>query len=135
MKFVVLFCVVLLLATVVSSKKHHKNNNEVTPKKAFKECQKNATTRIDKQAVKKYKKKEVDSMPQNYGEHLLCIYKATGYIGEDGVVNQDVLKKKITKKAQPSQNVDTLLQECGAAKADPKQTAINLDSCLTKNNL
>ncbi|KAF7272383.1 B2 protein-like [Rhynchophorus ferrugineus] len=134
MKFVVLLCVVLLLVTVASSKKHQKNN-EVTPKKAFKECQKNAATRIDKQAVKKYKKKEVDTMPQNYGEHLLCVYKAIGLIGENGTVNQDALKKKISKKAQAGQNVDTLLQECGAAKADPKQTAIDMDSCLIKNNL
>ncbi|XP_030764831.1 uncharacterized protein LOC115889052 [Sitophilus oryzae] len=134
MKCVILLCVVVLVLTCASAKKH-KDNKEISIKKAYKECQKNETTHLDKQALRKYKKKQVTTLPENYGEHVLCLYKVMGIISEDGTINKDNLKKRIEKKAETEDNVDLILEECGASQSDPKQTAINLDTCLNKNKI
>lgn len=62
---------------VISAKKHKSNNEEKEKslKKIFKECQKNEATRVDGAILKKIKKHKQVDLPDNFGDHKLCVLK------------------------------------------------------------
>nr|UWL63313.1 odorant binding protein 23 [Pagiophloeus tsushimanus] len=136
MKYVVIFFAVLLAFTIVSAKKHKHNDEEKgkSLKKVFKECQKKEETRIDGSILKKLKKHKQVDLPANFGDHKLCVLKGVGYINEDNTVNEENLKKRVTKKAQ-DQDVDAIVSECKVPKATPQDTAINIETCLNGHSI
>ncbi|XP_050305822.1 uncharacterized protein LOC126742969 [Anthonomus grandis grandis] len=137
MKVFVLFCVVLLAVAVVSAKKA-KPTEEDKPKslkKVVKECQRNEATKVDNAVLKKIKKHKPVDIPDNYGDHKLCILKGIGFINENGTVNEDNLKKRVTKKAEEGDDVNAIVTECKDPGKTAQETAIKIDTCLNKHSI
>ncbi|CAG9764454.1 unnamed protein product [Ceutorhynchus assimilis] len=136
MKFFIVLCVVLLALNIVSGKKKPDDEEKAKSlKKVLKECQKNDATKIDNSVLKKLKKHKQVDLPENYGDHKLCILKGLGYINEDNTVNEDNLKKRVTKKAEEDQDIDAIVSECKVSKATPKETALFIETCLNSHSI
>ncbi|CAG9760045.1 unnamed protein product [Ceutorhynchus assimilis] len=136
MKLFVVLCVVLLALDAVSAKNKPENEKKAKSlKKVFKECQKNDATKIDNSILKKLKKHKQVDLPDNYGDHKLCILKGLGYINEFGMVIEKNLKKRVTKKAEVNQDIDAIVSECKVSKATPTETALFFETCLTSHSI
>nr|WJJ63277.1 odorant binding protein 19 [Pachyrhinus yasumatsui] len=137
MKCIVILCVVLLALTVVSAKKkaHNNEEKEKSMKKAVKECQRNEETRVDGAILKKLRKQKQVELPENYGDHKLCVLKGVGVLGDDNIINTETLKKRITKKAKDDQDIEAIVSECGESQQDSKSTAMHIEKCLIKYSI
>lgn len=56
-------------------------------------------------------------------------------MNEDNTVNEENLKKRVTKKASEDLDVGAVVTECKATKATAKETAINIETCLNTHGL
>jgi len=134
MKFVVVLCVALLAMTIVYGKKHRPQDEEhKSARKVFKECQKDNATHVEPSVLKKLKKNRPVDLPDNFGLHKICVVQGAGYIKEDGTINEALLRKRVTKKAEEDQDVEAIVTECKVPKDTREETAINLEKCLNSH--
>lgn len=72
----------------------------------------------------------VDAKDTETVQHLLCILKERKIISEDGTINKEVSRKRITKiLGEGSEDIDKVVN-CLEQRTDQKETAVNFYNCV-----
>nr|AIX97020.1 odorant-binding protein 5 [Monochamus alternatus] len=69
------------------------------------------------------------------GAHMLCESKAVGLQKQNGELDLNVIKQKISLTVSDKVKVERLVKECAVKKETPEKTAVNLFMCLDKDGV
>nr|AXO78390.1 odorant binding protein 12 [Xylotrechus quadripes] len=69
------------------------------------------------------------------GAHMLCESKGVGLQKENGQLDPDTIRDKISLTIGDAAQVDRLVKECAIPKNTPEKTAIHLFMCLDRNGV
>nr|UYS88371.1 odorant binding protein 19 [Aromia bungii] len=69
------------------------------------------------------------------GAHMLCESKGVGLQKENGQLDVDTIREKISLTITDPAKVESLIKECAIQKNTPEKTAVNLFMCLDKNGV
>nr|UTN00817.1 odorant binding protein [Semanotus bifasciatus] len=95
-------------------------------------CQANPATRADHNLLHDLSA-NLDN-PQ-VGVHMLCESKGVGLQNENGKLEKEVIRSKISLSIADPGIVDHLVEECAVPKNTPEKTAINLFMCFDRNGV
>ncbi|XP_044757443.1 uncharacterized protein LOC123315684 [Coccinella septempunctata] len=72
----------------------------------------------------------VDPKDEEIASHLVCILKERKYLSEDGTINKDLGKARITKVlGEGSEDIDKVMN-CLVQHTDQKETAVTFYNCV-----
>nr|UYS88370.1 odorant binding protein 18 [Aromia bungii] len=69
------------------------------------------------------------------GAHMLCESKGVGLQKENGQLDIETIRNKISLTITDTARVDRLVKECAIPKKSPEKTAIHLFMCLDRNGV
>ncbi|KAJ8932141.1 hypothetical protein NQ314_014925 [Rhamnusium bicolor] len=107
-------------------------NEKQSLKRIHDHCQSNSATNVDEDLLRK--------LPQNIdnpqvGAHMLCMSVGAGLQKQNGQLDKDAIKNKISVVTQDKSLVDGLVTKCAVQKETPEKTAVTMWTCFVKNNV
>ncbi|VEN49319.1 unnamed protein product [Callosobruchus maculatus] len=66
-------------------------------------------------------------------KHLLCIYKKSGFMGDDGHIQKDVTQVIYETALKDEAKAEQLVDICAVEKDTPENTAFEMSKCVWDN--
>ncbi|KAJ8932147.1 hypothetical protein NQ314_014931 [Rhamnusium bicolor] len=129
MKVAVVFLTVFAVA--ISANQLPENERQ-SLKRIYEQCQSNSDTKVDEDLLRKLSENNDN---RQVGAHLLCISVGVGLQKQNGQLDKNIIRNKISLVTQDKTRVDDLVTKCAVQKETPEKTAVKMLNCLDQNNV
>ncbi|CAG9821681.1 unnamed protein product [Phaedon cochleariae] len=64
-----------------------------------------------------------------FRRHILCMNQKMGFQDNNGNINRNLISSTL-RTAMPNGNIEGMVQNCAVQRADPEETAFEMDQCF-----
>lgn len=70
-----------------------------------------------------------DGDDENMRKHLVCLVKKLNYLNEDGTLNTEAMRKKLTNLKITDDQMEKIMKDCITKKSTEEETVANYVKC------
>ncbi|KAJ8932146.1 hypothetical protein NQ314_014930 [Rhamnusium bicolor] len=124
--------VVLMVFAVAIAANQLPENERQSLKRIYDHCQSNSETKVDEDLLRKLSQ---NTDNQQVGAHMLCVSVGAGLQKQNGQLDKNIIKNKISLVIEDKSRVDDLVTKCAVQKETPEKTAVKMFTCFDQNNV